>query len=100
MSLTVDSFSLPFEDPRMGLLKEFYQGQGISHREIVRHIAAHLHNCFFKPCLFLPRGVPGREGWIVLTGWPSVEGKLGQENPFEPSLLPTHRSTDDQRRGR
>jgi hypothetical protein len=35
-SLTVDIFSLPFEDPRMSLVKEFCQGQEISRSEIVR----------------------------------------------------------------
>jgi hypothetical protein len=36
LSLTVDVLSLPFEDPRMGLVKEFGQGQEISCSEIVR----------------------------------------------------------------
>ena len=35
LSLTVHSFSLPFEDPRMGLVKELGQGQEISRSKIV-----------------------------------------------------------------
>src|SRR5436853_5648894 len=36
LSLTVHSFSLPFEDPRMSLVKELCQSQEISCSEIVR----------------------------------------------------------------